>query len=186
MKEQIMIAGFGGQGILLTGIILANAGMTDGKEVSWMPSYGPEMRGGTANCHVTISDKAIGSPIIEFPDTAIVMNKPSLDKFEKKIKPRGTLLVNSSLAGESVNRSDIDVYYIPANDLAIELGNNKVTNIVMLGAYIKIKGTVNVKEVERAIKKVVGERKPDLVEINILSIRKGMEYIGGHYEYTNS
>jgi 2-oxoglutarate ferredoxin oxidoreductase subunit gamma len=179
MKEKLLIAGFGGQGVLLAGVVLANSGMMEGSEVSWMPSYGPEMRGGTANCHVTISDKPIGSPIVEVPDSVILMNRPSVDKFEGKLKTDGVMIVNSSLAGKCISRKDVRLYLVPANDIALELGNNKIANIVMLGAYIQVTGVVEGKTVEEAIKNVIGQKKAELIELNILALKRGMGFIGG-------
>lgn len=185
MKEQIIIAGFGGQGILLAGIILANAGMKDGRQVSWLPSYGPEMRGGTANCHVVISDKQIGSPIIESPDCAIVMNKPSLHKFEPLLKKNGFMIINSSLVDILPQRQDISVFRIPANEIALELGNNKVANMVILGAYITARGTVSIKCVNESISTVLGEKNPKLIQLNLIAFKKGIEYIGREYGNQN-
>ncbi len=179
MKEKLLIAGFGGQGVLLAGVVLANSGMMEGAEVSWMPSYGPEMRGGTANCHVTISDKPIGSPIVEVPDSVILMNRPSVEKFEGKLKPGGVMIVNSSLAGKCISRKDARIYLVPANDIALELGNNKIANIVMLGAYVRVTGIVKGETVEDAIKNVIGQKKAELIELNILALKRGMEFIGG-------
>lgn len=183
MKEQVIIAGFGGQGILLAGIILANAGMKDAREVSWLPSYGPEMRGGTANCHVVISDNQIGSPIIESPDCTIIMNKPSLHKFEPLLKKDGCMVINSSLVDVLPEREDISVFRIPANEIALELGNNKVANMVMLGAYVKARGSVPAKCVEASISSVLGEKNPKLTELNLIAFNKGIEYIGREYGY---
>ena len=129
---RVICAGFGGQGVMSMGQLLTYAGMLEGKEVSWLPSYGPEMRGGTANCAVTVSDKPVGSPVISGDATcAIVMNLPSLDKFESEVKPGGKILVNSSLIERKVERTDVDVYYIPANDIALELFFSKGTKAVM-------------------------------------------------------
>jgi 2-oxoglutarate ferredoxin oxidoreductase subunit gamma len=186
MKERLVIAGFGGQGVLLAGVILANAGMIGGKEVSWLPSYGPEMRGGTANCQVTISDKPIGSPLIDVPDSLIVMNGPSLLKFEDKLKSGGLLLINSSLIGNISKREDVRKYFIPVNDIAIEIGNNKIANVVMLGAYIAASGMIGINEVEKAIMEVFGTKKPELIDINIRALSKGMEYIGGDHGNKNN
>ena len=139
MKEEVIIAGFGGQGVMSMGKILAYAGMKEQKEVSWIPSYGPEMRGGTAHCTVTISDKKIASPMSSNPDNIIVMNYPSLEKFINKVKSEGLVLINSSLINSTVDRKDVEVIEVPANAIARELGNNKIANMVMLGAYISRK-----------------------------------------------
>jgi 2-oxoglutarate ferredoxin oxidoreductase subunit gamma len=144
MAHEIIMAGFGGQGVMAMGKILVEAAMEEGKNVSWLPSYGPEMRGGTANCSVIVSDEPIGAPIVTEATAAIVMNRPSLDKFENDVIPGGALLINSSLIDKKATRNDIKVYYIPANDIANELGTDKVANIVMLGAYLKVSGAASV------------------------------------------
>ena len=136
--ERVICAGFGGQGVMSMGQLLTYAGMLEEKEVSWLPSYGPEMRGGTANCSVTISDMPVGSPVITDDATcAIVMNLPSLDKFENDVVAGGKVLVNSSLIEKKVQTTDVDAYYIPANEIALELGNPRVANMIMLGAYLE-------------------------------------------------
>jgi len=171
---RIICAGFGGQGVMSMGQLITYAGMIEGKEVSWLPSYGPEMRGGTANCSVTVSDKPVGSPVIAKDATcAIVMNLPSLDKFEKDIKPGGKLIINSSLIDRKVERDDIDVHYIPANDIAIELGNPKVANMIMLGAYLKTEPLVEVQSVIEAFKKVFGPSKEKFIPLNKEAIQRG-------------
>jgi len=135
MTEQIILAGFGGQGVLLAGQIIAYAGMNEGKNVSWLPSYGPEMRGGTANCNVVVSDEEVGSPVVVEADCLIVMNRPSLEKYEKDLKPGGLLLLDSDLIEIEPTRSDIKVIKVPANSLAEQAGSIKAANMVMLGAY---------------------------------------------------
>lgn len=138
--EKIIVAGFGGQGVLSLGQLLAYAAMYENKASTWLPSYGPEMRGGTANCSVVIDDKAVASPIIAVPDCLIAMNKPSLDKFQASVKKGGLLIINSSLISEKSNRGDVRVYYVEANKVAHDVGNDKATNLVILGAYIKLSG----------------------------------------------
>ena len=135
MTEQIILAGFGGQGVLLAGQIIAYAGMNEGKNVSWLPSYGPEMRGGTANCNVVVSDEEVGSPVVVEADCLIVMNRPSLEKYEKDLKPGGLLLLDSDLIEIEPTRTDIKVIKVPANSLAEQAGSIKAANMVMLGAY---------------------------------------------------
>lgn len=175
---RVICAGFGGQGVMSMGQLLTYAGMLEGKEVSWLPSYGPEMRGGTANCAVTVSDKPVGSPVISGDATcAIVMNLPSLDKFENEVKPGGKILVNSSLIERKVERTDIDAYYIPANDIALELGNPKVANMIMLGAYLHTEPTVEVNSVLEAFKKVFGPSKEKFVPLNKEALEKGANSI---------
>ena len=186
MKERVVIAGFGGQGVLFAGEVLANSGMQDGKEVTWWPSYGPEMRGGTANCHVTISDKPIVSPVITAADSLILMNRQSVERFRDTVRPDGTMIINSSLAADCEARDDVKVFRIPANDIAIELGNNKAANMVMLGAYIKVTGAVSMTSAESSAMTVLGAKKLDLAELNIKALKKGYEYIGGVYDDHNN
>ncbi len=178
LNEKIICAGFGGQGVMSMGQLLTYAGMLEERQVSWLPSYGPEMRGGTANCSVIISEDLIGSPIItDDATTAIVMNLPSLHKFEKDVVPGGKVLVNSSLIEEKVTRDDVTAYYIPANDIAIEMGNARVANMVMLGAFLEIASPVEVDSVLEAFKKVFGERKAHLVPLNREAIEKGAQAV---------
>lgn len=177
MHSEIIIAGFGGQGVLLMGQIITYAGMSEGKNVSWLPSYGPEMRGGTTNCCVIVSDDPVGSPVVTEADAVIVFNRPSLDKFEKTIKPGGKLFVNSSLIDKRVTRSDIEVYYIPANDVAMNIGNVKVVNIVMLGAYIKASGLVKKSSIFEAIEKTFGGEKADLIAVNEKAYAEGEKLV---------
>lgn len=177
MEERIIAAGFGGQGVMALGQMLTYAGMVEDKNVSWLPSYGPEMRGGTANCSVIISDNPVGAPVVNEATTALVLNKPSLDKFENSVVPGGRLFINSSLIEEKSTREDIDVYYIPANDIANELGNNRVANMVMLGAYLEVTKMVTLESIEEAFYKVFGENKAHLLPINKEAIKKGAEAV---------
>ncbi|RDY25544.1 2-oxoacid:ferredoxin oxidoreductase subunit gamma [Romboutsia weinsteinii] len=171
---RVICAGFGGQGVMSMGQLLTYAGMLEGKEVSWLPSYGPEMRGGTANCAVTVSDKPVGSPLITDDATcAIIMNLPSLEKFEKDVVPGGKILINSSLIDRKIERTDVDVYYIPANEIAAELGNPKVANMIMLGSYLEVSETVEVDSVLEAFKKVFGPSKEKFVPLNKAALEKG-------------
>jgi 2-oxoglutarate ferredoxin oxidoreductase subunit gamma len=177
-EEKIIMAGFGGQGVMSMGQLLTYAGMIEEKNVSWLPSYGPEMRGGTANCAVIVSDKQVGSPIITNDATAaIVMNRPSLDKFEDDIRKDGKLLINSSLIEKKATREDLTVFYIKANDIANDLGNAKVANMVMLGAYLEITKVVKVESVIEALKKVFGPAKEHLVPLNKDALEKGAEAV---------
>lgn len=172
--EKIIMAGFGGQGVMSMGQLLTYAGMIENKQVSWLPSYGPEMRGGTANCAVIVSDTPVGSPIItEDATAALVLNLPSLVKFEKNLQPGGNLLINSSLIEKKAEREDVNAYYIPANEIANELGNNKVANMVMLGAYLELTKVVSVDTVIEALKKVFGPSKADLVPLNKEALSRG-------------
>lgn len=177
MTNEIIIAGFGGQGVLTMGQLLAYAGMTEGKNVSWMPSYGPEMRGGTANCNVIISEDEVGSPIVTEADAVLVMNRPSLDKYEAALKPGGMLFINTSLIDKKATRSDILVYDVPANDIAQQAGNARVANIAMLGAYIAASGVVTKKSVIAAIEYMLGKSKAHLIPVNETAIDQGADCI---------
>lgn len=177
MEERIIIAGFGGQGVMAMGQLITYSGMIEGKKVSWLPSYGPEMRGGTANCNVIISTEPVGSPVVVEASTAIVLNKPSLDKFESAVVPGGKLFINSSLIDRKSTRDDIDVYYVPATEIANELGNPRVANMVMLGAYLEVSNTVEVESILEAFGKVFGESKAHLLPLNKEALEKGMDVI---------
>ena len=178
MENKVICAGFGGQGVMSMGQLLAYAGMIEDKHVSWLPSYGPEMRGGTANCGVTVSDEEIGSPIItNDADIAIVMNLPSLIKFEKDVKPGGKIFVNSSLIEKKVERTDIEVYYIDANKIAADIGNIKAANLVMLGAVLKSTPIIDIESILEAFKKVFGPSKERFIPQNREALVKGGESI---------
>lgn len=174
MEKEIIIAGFGGQGVLLIGRMLAYAGMMEGKEVSWLPSYGPEMRGGTANCTVVISDKPVGSPVVKSPDILVVLNRPSLDKFEPFVKKNGLLIVNSSLIDRKTERDDIEVLYVPANDIAIKCGSPKAANMVALGALIGKTKLLKIESLEETIKETFSE-KEKIVNLNLKALREGLK-----------
>lgn len=176
MFEKIILAGFGGQGVLLAGKLLALAGMKEGKYVTWIPSYGPEMRGGTANCAVTISDEPIGSPIVSFPNVLFVFNQPSLEKFLSKLLPKGLLIYDSSLVQYDNIRKDIEVISLPATRLSVELGDQRVANLIMLGAYISRKGFPSEDAFLSALKETLGDRKASMFEINEKAFRKGLAY----------
>jgi len=176
MKEEIILAGLGGQGIMLMGKLISYAGMKEGKEVSWMPSYGPEMRGGTANCTVIVSDKLIPSPMTTQPDSIIVMNLPSFDKFLPQVKSGGTVFLNSTLIEEDVKRDDIKVIKIPANEIANQMGNSKIANMVMLGSYIENKDVIKLKTVKNSLESVLSARNQDLIDLNLKALEKGKEY----------
>ncbi len=178
MNEKIIMAGFGGQGVMAIGKILAYAGMLEDKEISWLPSYGPEMRGGTANCSVIVSDTLIGSPIInDDASSAIVMNGPSLDKFENDVVSGGSIFVNESLISRKIERTDITAYYIKANEIAIELGNAKAANMVMLGAYLEVFKPVSFDATLKAFLKVFGEEKAKLLPLNEKALMAGAEAV---------
>ncbi|QEK13147.1 2-oxoacid:ferredoxin oxidoreductase subunit gamma [Crassaminicella thermophila] len=177
--QEIICAGFGGQGVMSMGQLLTYAGMIEGKNVSWLPSYGPEMRGGTANCSVIVSDTPIGSPIVIDATSAIVMNLPSLLKFEKSLVKDGLLLINSSLIDQKTSRDDVKAYYVPANEIANELGNGKVANMVMLGAFLEITKVVEIDSILAALKKVFGPAKEHLLPLNKEALEKGAATVRG-------
>ena len=172
-----IFAGFGGQGVLLIGTLVAYAGMDEGRNVSWLPSYGPEMRGGTANCSVVVSDDPIASPVLSMADCVIAMNTPSRDKFEANVLPGGKLFINSSIIDKKATRTDIDVYYVPCNDIADQLGNPKVLNMAMLGAYLEATKVVGVESVLQALLHSLGEKKAHLIPLNRQAIEMGAESI---------
>ncbi len=174
----MLIAGFGGQGILFSGKFLVYVGMLQGKEVSWLPSYGPEMRGGTANCSVIISDAPVGSPIVATPDQLVVMNLPSLDKYEDALKPGGLLFVDSSLITRPTTRTDITAHYIPATQLADEHALGGLANMVMLGKIIRETALCRREDISSAMAKVVPERKRDLFDKNLQAVQIGLSYEG--------
>lgn len=175
-EHRIIIAGFGGQGVLMLGKLLAYAGMKEGKNVTWLPSYGPEMRGGTANCNVIISDDLIGAPIVTEATCVIVMNLPSLDRFEPFAQPGGWLLVNSSLIPRAPTRTDVQVLTIPVNDLAQQQGSPRVANVVMLGAYLALAQAVEKASIVAAIEDVLGTGKRHLLGINLNALEAGMAF----------
>ena len=176
MTSKVLIAGFGGQGILFAGKVLAYKGLVEGKQLSWLPSYGPEMRGGTANCNVIISDEPVGSPIVDDPNVLIVMNLPSLDKYENAADPGAKIFVDSTLISRQVQRDDVDVYYIPATKMAQELGVPTLANMIILGKVIKEAGVVSFDGMEEALKKVVSARKAHLIDVNLKAIKAGYDY----------
>ncbi len=177
MKEEIIIAGFGGQGVLSMGKILAYSGIMQDMEVTWMPSYGPEMRGGTANVSVILSDKKIGSPILTKYDTAIILNQPSLDKFEKSVKPGGLLVYDPNGITKLPTRKDIKICKIDAISVAAKLGNARVYNMVVLGAYLKMKPIVSLENVEKGLHKSIPERYANLIPVNKAAIEEGMNSV---------
>lgn len=177
MKKQIIISGFGGQGGLAIGKNLVEAGMAEGLEVTWAPSYGPEMRGGTANCSVVLSDKKVGSPVFASYTELIALNAPSLDKFEAGVVSGGTVFVNSNVVTDKVSRSDLTVYYVPCNEIAEKLGNLKVSNMVMLGAYVAATKILKPETIEAMIKEMFTGAKAKLVPLNIEAFHEGMACI---------
>ncbi|MDD3875913.1 MAG: 2-oxoacid:acceptor oxidoreductase family protein [Bacteroidales bacterium] len=177
MTEEIIIAGFGGQGVLSMGQILCYSGVMQNKEVTWFPSYGPEMRGGTANCTAIISDDKISSPIVNVYDTAIVLNQPSMDKFESKVKPGGLLIYDSNGITRHPIRKDINVYMMEASEEAIKMNNTKIMNMIVLGGFLKIKPIIELENILKGLSKVLPERYHRLIPLNEQAIRKGMEII---------
>lgn len=178
MLLESIFAGFGGQGVMLMGQLLAYSGMYEGKNTTYVPSYGPEMRGGTANCSVVVSDELIGSPVISEPNIVVAMNRPSMERFEGMIKSGGILFYNSSLIDVKPKRTDIKVIAVPANEIATEIGNSRVANMVVIGAILKSTSIVHMDTVMKVLQeKVLTGKKKDLVEINRKAIEKGMELV---------
>jgi 2-oxoglutarate ferredoxin oxidoreductase subunit gamma len=173
MTYEIVLAGFGGQGILFLGKMIALAGMYDGREVSWIPSYGPEMRGGTANCSVVVSDRRIGTPVVSHPNVLVAMNRPSLEKFEPKMQPGGHLLINKTLIEIPHTRTDIEPTYLEITGLAGELGNPRLANIVALGGLIGRVGLVTRDSVVEALKKELSGKKAALLDLNLKALEAG-------------
>jgi len=179
MQTEIIIAGFGGQGALFAGQFLAYAGMDSGLEVTWMPSYGPEMRGGTANCTVVISDEEIGAPTVRNPKAAIVMNLPSLDKYEPVIAPGGVLVVNASLVNRGVVRQDVISVLVPANEIAESIGNRRLINMVLLGALLAKLPVLSLESIEAALQAHLPERHRKFLASNYEALRQGAAYANG-------
>jgi 2-oxoglutarate ferredoxin oxidoreductase subunit gamma len=177
MLEELIVAGFGGQGVLSLGMTLAYAGMVEGKEISWMPSYGPEMRGGTANCITILSDNKISSPILSTFDTAIVLNQPSMDKFAPRVKPGGLLLYESETILQPSTRKDIKIIGIPATTEAMKMKNSRIMNMIVLGAYLHLKPVVSIDSILEALKKVLPEKYHRLLPINEEALEKGEQLI---------
>ena len=173
---QILIAGFGGQGILFAGKFLAYKGLLEGKEISWLPSYGPEMRGGTANCSVIISDTPVGSPIVSNPDILVVMNLPSLDKYENAAVPGSKIFVDSALIDRKVQREDVDVFYIPATKLASDAGIPTLANMIMMGKMIRQTSVVSFDDIKSALEKVVSAKHADMLSYNLKALETGYNY----------
>ncbi len=175
MYQDVMIAGFGGQGVLLAGKLLAYAGMLEGMHVTWFPSYGAEIRGGTANCTVIISSEEIGSPVVRNPSAMLIFNEASFKKFEKRIKENGRLFLNTSLVHEAPTRTDIARIEVKANDIAEELGDIRIANMVMLGAFLKKSGVVSLESVLTALKQVLPSRRHSLIPLNENALKRGAD-----------
>ena len=177
MTKNILIAGFGGQGVLFTGKFIAYGALIEGKELSWLPSYGPEMRGGTCNCSVIVSDEPVGSPIVNEPDVLIAMNRPSLDKFEDSVVPGGDIYIDSSLVDREVRRTDVNVHYIPATRLSTERGFDGIANMILLGSVIKGSGVIKEETIPAAMSKVVSAKRQNLFDFNIRALQLGAEVL---------
>ncbi|MEJ5311394.1 MAG: 2-oxoacid:acceptor oxidoreductase family protein [Anaerolineae bacterium] len=173
--EDIIFAGFGGQGVLFAGQLLSYAGMAENLHVTWIPSYGPEMRGGTANCTVILSEEEIGAPIVRHPTIAVVLNLPSMEKYEPLVKPGGLLIVNSSLIPLTSERQDIRTIYVAASDITTELGNPRMANMVILGALIGATNIVSLETVARQLDEHLSQRQRKWLEPNIAALKKGAE-----------
>lgn len=174
MEESFVFAGFGGQGVILAGKVLAQAGVDEGLQVTWLPSYGPEMRGGTANCTVVLSDEPIGSPVVDDPTTLIAMNLPSLNRFEKTVAEAGTILVNSSLIDCPTQRNDVRVLNVPANDIAASLGNSRAANMVALGAIVKATEVVSLELLKATMARMLGHKEAaELIAVNEQALDAG-------------
>ncbi len=177
MQTDIMIAGFGGQGVLFAGQLLAYAAMDEGREVTWIPSYGPEMRGGTANCTVVIADEEIGSPLVRNPQAVIAMNLPSLDKYEAAVRPGGVMVVNASMVNREIQRTDIRAVVIPGNEIAEELGDRRMTNMVLLGGLLANLPVLPLAVIERALEAHLPVRHHRLLPLNMQALHRGAEFI---------
>lgn len=173
--EDIVMAGFGGQGLMFIGKLLAYSGMKEGKHVTWIPSYGPEMRGGTANCTIVISDEEIGSPVTSHPHAVVVMNNPSLEFFEPRLQQDGLLLFSSSMVNRPITRKDIKFMAVPATEIAASVGNEKAANMVMLGAYVALTKTVSKKSIIAGLKELY-EKKTELLEVNMRAFEEGIRF----------
>jgi len=178
MQKEIIIAGFGGQGVLFGGQVLAYAAMDLGKEVTWIPSYGPEMRGGTANCTVVIADEEIGSPLVEHPALGIALNLPSFDKYEASLAAGGTLVVNKSMVDRGAQRTDIGVLFVPCNQIAEEIGDRKLLNMVAVGALLGALPEIGIADVEKALERHLPVRHRDLLPKNYEALKRGQQAAG--------
>lgn len=174
--KQFLFSGFGGQGILFAGKFLAYKGLIDEKQVSWLPSYGPEMRGGTASCSVIVSDDPVGSPIVSNPDMLIAMNLPSLDRYEDAVVPGGVIFADSTLIERKVNRDDVTVYYIPATKIANDNGTPTLANMIIIGKVLKVLGDFDEASVRAALGKVISAKHADMLEVNLKAMQLGADY----------
>ena len=179
MTYETIMAGFGGQGLLFSGKVLAHAALIENKELSWLPSYGPEMRGGTCNCSVIVSDDPVGSPIVAHPNVLMVMNEPSLDKFEPMVAPGGTIFVDSSLIDRKVTRADVDVVYVPATEMAKNMEATALANMILLGAIVEKLACVKSETILEALRETISARKANLLDLNIKAVELGRRFIKG-------
>jgi 2-oxoglutarate ferredoxin oxidoreductase subunit gamma len=179
METSTVIAGFGGQGVLFAGQVLAYAAMDQDQHVTWIPSYGPEMRGGTANCTVIISDEPIGAPLVDRPDVAIVLNAPSFEKYEPLVKPGGLLIVNSAIIDARTTRDDIEVIYVPANHIAAEVGSVKMLNMVVIGALLGMQPMFTIEQLATTLREHLPASKQHMLDANIDVLRRGFEAARG-------
>ena len=182
MQKEILIAGFGGQGVLFAGQVLAYAGMDTGHEVTWIPSYGPEMRGGTANCTVVIADEEIGSPLVQYPPAVIALNLPSFDKYEKTVQAGGVLIVNESMVDRKAKRTDITVIYVPGNEMAEACGDHRMLNMVMTGALLAAFPVLKVEDVKAALKAHLPAKHQKLIPNNFDAMDKGFAHAKAQLE----
>jgi 2-oxoglutarate ferredoxin oxidoreductase subunit gamma len=180
MQTEVFLAGFGGQGVMFAGQVLSYAAMDAGKEVTWIPSYGPEMRGGTANCTVVIADEEIGSPLVLQPPAVIVMNLPSLDKYESIVKPGGVLVINSSMVDRDVSRTDITWVSLPCNEIAEQAGDKRMANVVATGALLALVPVLTLEEIEAALRAHMPGRHKNLLPKNVEALKRGAEYAREH------
>ena len=176
-NHEIVIAGFGGQGLLFAGKVLAYAALLEQRELSWLPSYGPEMRGGTANCNVIISDTPVGSPIVDTPNILMVMNNPSLDKYEPAVARGGKVFVDSTLINRQLSRTDVEAFYLPATAMAGDMGLPTLANMILLGAIVKATGCVGDEAVMAGLKKIVSARHADLLDANLQAMQAGKDFL---------
>ena len=177
MQTELILSGFGGQGIMFAGQIISYAAMDSGKQVTWIPSYGPEMRGGTANCTVVVADEEIGSPVVKNPDAALVMNLPSLEKYEPLIKPNGVLVVNASMVDRLPQRKDIKFISVPCNDIAEEIGNIRLANMVAVGALMEMSSVLTIADIEAALTTYMPGRHKHLLPKNVEAIKRGADFV---------
>ena len=177
MRREIIVSGFGGQGIALTGQLIAAAATAEGRNTVWTPAHGPEMRGGESNCTIVVADRPIGSPVVAQPDTAIVMDRPSLARLQGVVDGSGLMMINSSLVGARPRRKRLRVHQVPATHLAEELGDTRVANVVMLGAFIAVDGLVSAASVRQALRELLPRRRRQLLELNERALERGMRYM---------